>query len=301
LKELFEAMRTAWTGPMPQGVRVLADSIALSELLPPSPTWETVPGTPLRVPVGVEAETLQPFEFDLDNGPHFLISGAAGGGKTSLLETLLLALAERFPPSRLKMYLFALGSARLLPFSRLPHCAAFIEDNERLTAAANELTAELDARRKALEELRRSSDALVDETAFINRYPALLLASDDFDIFRTTCSEPNKKLLDNLISRRGLGLHLVFAGPPADFSSTMDPVARTLKNGQTGFVVGSNDMNDLGVLNLRPARAGQFAPGRAYFSRRGRFQILQTAAAFLGEPDLIAWIQAICRKREEEK
>ena len=258
-----------------------------------------IPQDNLNVPIGLDSETMDSYQTDVTSSPHFLITGAMGGGKTTLLRTWLLALAEKFPPEKVNFHLLGLGSARLLLFSKLPHSQSYVEDNDAFTEVLENISNELNQRREALQELRRSSDTLVDEKQFISNYPTLLMACDDYDIFRTTCNDANRRKLDELSRIRGLGFHLIVAGPASEFTSSMDPIARVLKGSQCGFLVGTNDGTEMSILNLRPIKGKEMPPGRAYFGRRGKAEVLQVASSQIGDLKLDEWLKSIAEKRSK--
>ncbi|MFI1995097.1 type VII secretion protein EccCa [Actinoplanes sp. NPDC020271] len=86
----------------------------------------------LRVPIGVTPEGL-PVELDLKEsaqdgmGPHGLLIGATGSGKSELLRTLVLALAATHSSESLNFVLIDFkGGATFASMDRLPHTAALI-------------------------------------------------------------------------------------------------------------------------------------------------------------------------------
>ncbi|HEY2239467.1 MAG TPA: type VII secretion protein EccCa, partial [Streptosporangiaceae bacterium] len=86
----------------------------------------------LRVPIGVGADG-QPVELDLKEsaeggmGPHGLVVGATGSGKSELLRTLVLGLAVTHSAQDLNFVLVDFkGGATFLGLDRLPHTSAVI-------------------------------------------------------------------------------------------------------------------------------------------------------------------------------
>jgi S-DNA-T family DNA segregation ATPase FtsK/SpoIIIE len=86
----------------------------------------------LRVPIGVAADG-SPIELDLKEpaengmGPHGMLIGATGSGKSELLRTLVLALAATHSSETLNFVLVDFkGGATFVGLDRLPHVSAMI-------------------------------------------------------------------------------------------------------------------------------------------------------------------------------
>ena len=305
LKDLMKAMASGWTGATAPEVEVLPDVIPLSQLLPDSDTWVSSPESPLDVPLGLDAETLEPALIDLAAGPNFLITGPPGSGMTTMLHTWLLALAERFPPDRVRFYLMGLGDQRLMPFRSLPHTAAYVQDDDSLTEIVDEIDQALEERHQALAAAREAAGGIVDEPSFVNQYPALILAADNLDQFLVHASEANQDSLLALLQRgKNLGFYTLVTGGVGKFASVYDGLSLAIKEGQTGFLIGSGDRDDLSIFNIYSlqvpmAVAGKSQlPGRGYFLRRGRARALQAASCHAGTPGLMEWIKGISQKRQ---
>lgn len=77
----------------------------LDELLPPSPAHAAAPWNShvhsgsLEAPLGIQATGTLVLDLAMD-GPHLLIAGTTGSGKSELLRSLVLALALTDPPDQ---------------------------------------------------------------------------------------------------------------------------------------------------------------------------------------------------------
>ncbi|MCX4963018.1 FHA domain-containing protein [Streptomyces virginiae] len=111
---------------------------------------EIVLGSGRRGPVGTEL---------VHDGPHLLIEGPAGSGRTELLRSVAASLSAAARPDRLGLLLLdGAGGERgdgLLPCTELPHVCAHLvaADPLRMREFAQALGAELKRRSELLEEL----------------------------------------------------------------------------------------------------------------------------------------------------
>jgi ESX secretion system protein EccC len=184
----------------------------------------------LAVPLGV-TEDGQVVELDLKEsaqggmGPHGLLIGATGSGKSELLRTLVIGLAATHSSEVLNFVLVDFkGGATFLNMDRLPHTSAVI------TNLAGELTL-VDRMRDSLngEVIRRQE--LLREAGYSSLYdyekarlagaqltplPSLLLIVDEFS--ELLASKPEFVELFVMIGRvgRSLGVHLLLASQRLD-------------------------------------------------------------------------------------
>lgn len=102
----------------------------------------------MAVPIGVKADG-EPFLFDIHEkkyGPHGLVAGMTGSGKSEMVQSWILSMALRFSPKDVSFVLIDFkGTGLLLPFSGLPHLAGTISDldskiQRNLLALENELS-----------------------------------------------------------------------------------------------------------------------------------------------------------------
>jgi DNA segregation ATPase FtsK/SpoIIIE, S-DNA-T family len=184
------------------------------------------PRNRLRVPIGSDAEG-QPVELDIKEsaqggmGPHGLVIGATGSGKSELLRTLVLGLALTHPSDVLNFVLVDFkGGATFLGLDRLTHVSAVI------TNLADELPL-VDRMRDALngelvrrQELLRSAGnfaSLRDYTrareqgADLPAVPTLFVVIDEFSELLSARAEFIDLFV--MIGRlgRSLGVHLLLA------------------------------------------------------------------------------------------
>jgi S-DNA-T family DNA segregation ATPase FtsK/SpoIIIE len=180
----------------------------------------------LRVPIGVGPDG-RPVELDLKEsaqdgmGPHGLLIGATGSGKSELLRTLVLGLAATHDSRLLNFVLIDFkGGATFASLDRLPHTAAVITNLrdrlplvDRMTDALNgELVRRQEVLRRAgnIASLRDYEKAR-SAGAPLAPLPVLLIVCDEFS--ELLSAKPDFIDLFVQIGRlgRSLGVHLLLA------------------------------------------------------------------------------------------
>ncbi|MBO0804634.1 MAG: type VII secretion protein EccCa [Nocardiopsaceae bacterium] len=185
-----------------------------------------VPRDLLRVPIGTGADGM-PVELDIKEsaqggmGPHGLVVGATGSGKSELLRTLVLGLAMTHDPSELNFVLVDFkGGATFLGLDALPHVSAVITNladelplvDRMRDAISGELTRRQEALRTAgnyasLRDYRKARS----EGANLPPMPTLFMVLDEFS--ELLAAKP--EFIDLFVSigriGRSIGVHLLLA------------------------------------------------------------------------------------------
>ncbi len=145
------------------------------------------------------------------DGPHTLLAGTTGAGKSELLRSLVLGLAVALPPDRLRVVLVDFkGGAAFDVLVDLPHVAGLVTDLEpaAVDRVLRSLRAELTEREAVLRE-RGVADVvdLADPTVL----PRLVVLVDEFAALATDHPEVLHALVGIAQRGRSLGVHLVLA------------------------------------------------------------------------------------------
>jgi S-DNA-T family DNA segregation ATPase FtsK/SpoIIIE len=311
LKSLMAAMDRAWSGGRPRSFPPVPAVIGLSQLLAPADRW------PEPAPAGLAASFCinledpdQPFAVDLRDGPYFLVAGTPQSGKTTLLQSWVLALADRHPPERLLLYLVDFRQSGLLRLSDLPHVRApiadiqgrktqerktgYISDGERFAQALAEIETALQQRQAALNEARQKDPGAFRLQAWLDARPTLLMVIDDFEMVDPELPPDAKDLLNSGLRRwRELGFAMIVAGSTSDMENAWGWIAQ-LRNAPVGFQMGSAAHNQVFRINLpvdNPSRP--LPPGDAFFIRRGQAVRVRIADPQVGPVLLAEWVRKI--------
>lgn len=167
----------------------------------------------LTTPLGRSLERQELLNL-VDDGPHILIAGTSGAGKSELLKSLLLGWASRYGPDELNYVLFDFkGGSAFHLINRLEHSLGLVTD---LSQAQAERTlegvhSELKRRERLFLEAGTS-----DYAQFRREKPHVPLARiviviDEFRILSHELPETMDELMRLATLGRSLGLHLVLS------------------------------------------------------------------------------------------
>ena len=153
-----------------------------------------------------------------EHGPHWLLGGTTGAGKSQLLRSLVLSAALRYPPERLGLILVDFkGSAGLGPLAQLPHALSVLSnfDVSAVERALEFLRADIHRREVDLQALGVNSYrdylASCQGAGTTPRYPELLIVVDEFRMLIDSMPDAMAELMRIATIGRSLGLHLVLA------------------------------------------------------------------------------------------
>lgn len=228
-----------------------------------------------EVVIGLDSEG--PFAVDLRlDGPHALIAGTTGAGKSELLQTLICALAAANRPDQLTFVLIDYkGGAAFKECTRLPHTVGMVSDLDgHLTQRAlDSLAAELRRRERLL---FTSGAKDIEDYAGSEPLPRLVLIIDEFAALVAELPDFVTGLVD--IARRGrsLGIHLILATQRPAGVVTADIQANTSLRIALRVTepAESSDVIDLPDA----AHISKTTPGRCYVrSGMGAASAVQTA------------------------
>jgi S-DNA-T family DNA segregation ATPase FtsK/SpoIIIE len=211
-----------------QDVRLLnLLSIPSADTLQVVDAWKSRPRADLlRVPLGLRADG-EPLILDLKEaaekgmGPHGLVVGATGSGKSELLRTIVTGLAASHDPQTVNFVLVDFkGGASFADFAALPHVAGIITnlqgDATLVDRAYDALLGEQLRRQRMLHEAGNLDNIKQYQAKWqMNRQmepmPHLVIIADEFA--ELIAQRPD--FLDLFVTMgrvgRSLGLHLLFA------------------------------------------------------------------------------------------
>ncbi len=233
----------------------------------------------LTVPIGMSGSG--PFRFDLvQDGPHGLVAGTTGSGKSELLRTIVLGLAVNYDPDDLVFVLVDYkGGSAFDACSGLPHVVGLVTDLDEHLAerALQSLEAELHHREGVLR--RSGCSDIIDYRNAGSRngaLPRLVVVIDEFATMRAELPDFVKSLIGIAQRGRSLGVHLILATQRP--SGAVDANIRANTNLRIALrVQDTADSTDV-IDDPGAARIDRCFPGRALVWRgEGDLSLVQTA------------------------
>ncbi len=302
----------AWCERMARAIAPVKDvsSEDLSSALPSSsrlldvmkldpPTSEAVEGwwtNVGRTTKSVIGEGLDgPFAVDVRaDGPHGLVAGTTGSGKSELLQTMIASLAIANRPDEMTFVLVDYkGGAAFKDCNNLAHTVGMVTDldGHLTTRALESLAAELHRREHQLanSDTKDIEDYLAAKGPNDEPMPRLMIVIDEFAALVAELPDFVKGLVD--IARRGrsLGVHLILATQrPAGVVSSEIKSNTNLRIALR--VTDGNDSQDV-IESKDAAEIAKSTPGRGY-ARLGHSSLIGFQSARVGgrpsAPDSVA-------------
>jgi S-DNA-T family DNA segregation ATPase FtsK/SpoIIIE len=244
--------------------------------------WRTETGYGLAHPVGLGPDGV--FSLDLvADGPHALIGGTSGAGKSELLQSMVASLISCHPPNRLNLlFVDYKGGASSTVFRDVPHTVGYVTNLDATLSrrALTSLRAELDRRMRLMEGRAKDLADMLEQHPD-EAPPSLVIVVDEFATLVKEVPEFVAGVVDIAQRGRSLGIHLILATQRPSGSVNENILANTnlrialrmLDNAESGSVIGSPEAAGIPV----PLR------GRGY-ARLGPHDLVPFQSAFAGAP-----------------
>ncbi|MFB9378691.1 FtsK/SpoIIIE domain-containing protein [Kineococcus gynurae] len=226
----------------------------------------------------------------VQDGPHVLVAGTTGAGKSVLLRSLVLGLALGHPPERLQFVLVDFkGGAAFAAAADLPHVAGLVTDLDDRTAARvlRSLGAEVRRRERELAVLGAPDVAAVPAGHPVAaRLPRLVVVVDEFRVLGEELPEFVPGLVRLAAVGRSLGIHLVLATQrPA---GAVSPEIRANVDLRIALRVADRADSEDVLADPRAASIDPATPGRGLArtsdGRLSEVQVAATSGPVLADP-----------------
>lgn len=167
----------------------------------------------LRALVG--SKGIEPLYLDLKNeGPHALVGGTTGAGKSEFLQSWVMGMAAAYSPDRVSfLFVDYKGGAAFADCLQLPHTVGLVTDLSQhlVRRALTSLRAELHYRERLLNRKKAKDLLELQREADPDAPPYLIIIVDEFAALATEVPEFVDGVVDVAARGRSLGLHLILA------------------------------------------------------------------------------------------
>lgn len=245
----------------------------------------------LSAPLGVtKNKTVYLDLHDKAHGPHGLVAGTTGSGKSEILQTYILSMATLFHPYEVSFLIIDFkGGGMVNQFRSLPHLVGAITniDGREIERSLKSIKAELQKRQRLF------ANADVNHISnYIKKYkahdvevplPHLIIIVDEFAELKAEQPEFMKELISASRIGRSLGVHLILA--------TQKPAGQVSEqiwsNSRFKLCLKVQSREDSNEVLKSPLAADIKEPGRAYLQVGNNevFELFQSA--YSGAPEHI--------------
>lgn len=237
----------------------------------------------MAAPLGVSKTGIVSLDLhDKAHGPHGLVAGTTGSGKSEILQTYILAMTTLFHPYEVAFVIIDFkGGGMVNQFKELPHLLGAITniDGKEINRSLKSIKAELQKRQRLFAEADVNH---IDK--YIRKYkagevptplPHLIIIVDEFAELKAEQPEFMKELISAARIGRSLGVHLILA--------TQKPSGQVNEqiwsNSRFKLCLKVQSQEDSNEVIKSPLAAEIKEPGRAYLQVGNNeiFELFQSA------------------------
>lgn len=238
----------------------------------------------MAAPLGVKTKN-EIVYLDLNekqHGPHGLVAGTTGSGKSEILQTYILSMATLFHPYEVGFVIIDFkGGGMVNQFRDLPHLIGSITniDGREINRSLMSIKAELRRRQELFSEYDvnhiDSYIKLYKDGKSIHPLPHLVIIVDEFAELKSEYPDFMKELISAARIGRSLGVHLILATQKP--SGVVDN--QIWSNSKFKLCLKVQTKEDSNEVIKTPLAAEIVEPGRAYLQVGNNeiFEIFQSA------------------------
>ncbi len=171
---------------------------------------------------------------DLAEGPHYLVAGTTGSGKSVCLNIMIISMIMRYSPEDLRLILVDPKGVEFSPYAHIPHLMIdeIVSDSKRAVGVLQWACVEMERRFSLFKEVGQSvrdiasyNTTVASDT--VPRLPRIVIVVDELsNLMETNKKEMEARILSLSQKARAAGIHLVLATQ----RPSVDIITGTIKN-----------------------------------------------------------------------
>ena len=268
LRQMTSASQTISNINYPFTVETLPDSIDWRKFGVKLPLLNR-PKQEVSPVLAIQDDTLQPWRFNLKlHGPHALLIGPPNSGKTTTLQSLILAIAYEYTPQE-AMFVLCDFQSRLFNYGGqftlgdLPHVVGTISSPDDMVLFVEQLRYECEQNAKSAKQERRAIFVIIDNYE---------LFSEEVSTQKTVMSQLTKMAREYGTA----GLHFVISGAPEILRLT-DDLRKQIWTSRYAIALDVESVQRTNGKVPRSILQDELPMGRAFIVKSGRTSMLQFA------------------------
>lgn len=153
------------------------------------------------------------YTIDFIKDGHLAIYGSSGTGKSTLVQTIFYAMAQKNDPSKFNSFIIDFNGGSLIALSKMPHCARYVTDeseskvNEVLSTIGQIIT---DRRAKFVEASCANYESYLETGG--QDMPIILAVIDNYASFREKMYKCEDLLVQHIAAARACGIYFIITG-----------------------------------------------------------------------------------------
>ncbi|WP_141523149.1 MULTISPECIES: type VII secretion protein EssC [Bacillus] len=262
LKKIMEKMRDAWTGTDVKPIPMVPQVVSLCKML------EDEDGQ--GACIGIETNEIEPHRIVLEEMNNIVIAGRMESGKTSLLQSILLSMANHYSSEQLEIYTVDLTgkSMGIATMNNIPHVKQSVIDGQQFTKMLEEFLERVNERKDMVPQL---GEVISDSP---NNSRIVIMIDDLEQVLSYVSMEfQTKGMLEKLVEQaRNKGVHFIVAGTTSNLNSYgHEQWFSHIRKRSVGYLLGTTDNSELYFFNARLHHTEmdqELAAGEGYFIKR---------------------------------
>jgi S-DNA-T family DNA segregation ATPase FtsK/SpoIIIE len=247
----IKKLASPWLPPLPERARPSAENVL-------------EPGT---YPIGIvdepERQSQSPYAYQTVEDGNIGIFGSSGYGKSTTLQTLLMAMAVKNSPEQVQYYVFDFGNGALLPFQQLPHTGDYFrsDDKRKIEKFLSFIAEEVD-KRKQLFTVAEVSNITMYNTISDVKLPLIFITIDNYDLVKEEMLDYENNFISLVRDGQSLGIYMALTATRSN--SVKHALMSNLKTKIVHYMM---DETEKHALIGRTTYETEAVPGRAYIKK----------------------------------